>query len=163
MPAKALIEASELDLERPVFDLHAIRARNPHRHHMEMLDSVVHFDPQHGTIAGIKNVRPDEFWVSGHFPGRPVLPGVLMLEAAGQLCSVYCQETCGHKKVLVFAAIESARFRGMVVPGDRLLLMCKMLSTRSNATRFDTQGFVGTNLIFEACILGMLSELHNNK
>ncbi|MFN0060324.1 MAG: 3-hydroxyacyl-ACP dehydratase FabZ family protein [Planctomycetota bacterium] len=161
MAVKPLIEASELNFEQPVFDIHGIRARNPHRHHMEMLDSIVHFNPERGTIAGVKQVRDDAFWVSGHFPGRPIMPGVLMIEAAGQLGSFYCQEVNKHKMVLVFASIESARFRGFVVPGDRLVVLCKLLSARSNATRFDTQGFVGDNLIFECQLLGMLSDMKN--
>src|ERR1700692_3056965 len=78
-----------LDFDRGVVEQNEIRRVNPQRFEMEHLNAIVHMDREKHIIVGYKDVRPDEFWVRGHMPGYPVLPGVLMCEAAAQLCSYY--------------------------------------------------------------------------
>ncbi len=156
MHPRPIIDLETIDPGRVVFDKEEIRARNPHRHEMELLDRIVHFDPAEGSIAAIKHVRDDEFWVRGHFPGRPVFPGVLMLEAAGQICSFYCKELLRHERVMGFASAREVRFRGLVVPGDELLIVGRILKLMKNrGARFSAQGYVRQQLVFECEILGM--------
>src|SRR5262245_22594642 len=102
----------DLDLSRPVADLAAIHAVNPHRFGMEMLSAIVLLDPQRRLIVGYKDVRPGEFWVPGHMPGFPLLPGVLMCEAAAQLCGYYVssQQVVPEGSLMGLAGIDDARF-----------------------------------------------------
>ena len=102
-----------------------------------------------------KDVRDDEFWVRGHIPGRPLLPGVLMIEAAAQMSSLYYKYVQKDPRFLGFGAVDGVKFRGQVVPGDRLLLLGKAVEIRSRRAVFDTQGVVGDKLVFEARITGM--------
>src|SRR5437773_2822562 len=89
MPPPYHLDPAELDLGRIVADIEAIRRINPQRFEMEQLSAIVHIDPERQVIAGYKDVGVDEFWVRGHMPGYPLLPGVLLCEAAAQLCSYY--------------------------------------------------------------------------
>src|SRR5580693_7369283 len=95
MPPELYLDPSQLDLNQVVADQEAIRAVLPQRHEMEQLTAIVHVDPEQQIIAGYKDVRADEFWVRGHMPGAPLLPGVLMCEAAAQLCSYYIMKISG--------------------------------------------------------------------
>src|SRR5438874_12615378 len=89
MPPPAHFNPKQLDLSRVVADRDAIRKVNPQRFEMEQLDAIVLVDAARELIAGYKDARPDEFWVRGHMPDYPLMPGVLMLEAAAQICSYY--------------------------------------------------------------------------
>src|SRR5262245_23054443 len=89
MPPSINFHPSQLNLERVVADKEAIRRVNPQRFEMEQLDAIVLIDPVQHLVAGYKDLRADEFWVRGHMPAYPLLPGVLMCEAAAQLCSYY--------------------------------------------------------------------------
>lgn len=154
--SQPLIPFDEIDLGTTLYDIEAIREANPHRHEMELLDRIVLFNPDAGLIVGTKKVREDEFWVRGHFPHKALFPGVLMLEATGQLCSFYCKTVVQHDRTMVFAAAQNVRFRGMVEPGDDLVIQGRMLSMRRTATRFEGQCWVGDRLVFEGEITGML-------
>src|SRR5438128_1220919 len=90
MPPVALVDPAAVDTSRVVADRAAIRQANPQRFEMEQLDAIVLIDPKERLIIGYKDVRPDEFWVRGHMPDYPLMPGVLICEAAAQLSSYYC-------------------------------------------------------------------------
>ncbi|MFQ5654791.1 MAG: 3-hydroxyacyl-ACP dehydratase FabZ family protein, partial [Planctomycetota bacterium] len=122
MPPKPLFDLDLVDLSATVFARQHIRQRIAQRAEMEMIDRIVLFEPERGRIAGVKEVRKEEFWVAGHFPGRPLFPGVLMIEAAGQLCSFYFAQVGGADTVIAFAAADNVRFRGVVTPGDTLVI-----------------------------------------
>src|SRR5260370_41120418 len=93
---------------------------------MEQLHAIIHMDTEKHIIVGYKDVRSDEFWVRGHFPGYPLLPGVLMCEAAAQLCSYYsATHGLSQGDFIGFGGLENIRFRGQVRPGDRLGLIVK--------------------------------------
>ena len=89
MPPELHYDPSKLDLEQVLVDQEGIRRVNPQRFEMEQLTAIVHLDNEQHLIAGYKDVRPDEFWTRGHMPGYPLLPGVLMCEAAAQLAAYY--------------------------------------------------------------------------
>src|ERR1700710_195987 len=89
MPPQLLYALAGIDLDGILSDQEGIRAVNPQRGDMEQLNAIVYGDKEKGHIIGYKDVRADEFWVPGHIPGNPLLPGVLMLEAGAQLASFY--------------------------------------------------------------------------
>jgi len=155
MAPALLVDLAKLDLDRIVMPIEEIRRLIPHRYEMEQLTAVIHLDPEAGHIVAVKDVRDDEFWVRGHIPGRPLLPGVLMIEAAAQMCSVYFKKVSEDPRFLGFGGVDGVKFRGQVVPGDRLLLLGRAVEIRSRRAVFDTQGVVGDRLVFEARITGM--------
>src|SRR5437870_6971315 len=123
MPPQLLFDISRIDLRHIEFDQEVVRQNNPHRGDMEMLNGIVWADHPAGQILGFKDVRPDEFWVSGHIPGRPLFPGVLMIEAAAQLASFYTKKFLGWNGFVGFGGVSEAKFRQQVVPADRLSVL----------------------------------------
>ena len=128
---------------------------NPQCGDMRQLDYVIWATDDATEGLGVKSVRPDEFWVAGHIPGRPLLPGVLMLEAGAQLCGILQQAKCTDKHFVGFTRCDHAVFRGQVVPGDTLYLLAKEVSFRPRRFVSAAQGVVNGKLVFEATITGM--------
>jgi 3-hydroxyacyl-[acyl-carrier-protein] dehydratase len=123
---------------------------------MQQLTAIVYCDNVQHIVAGYKDVGSDEFWVRGHMPGYPLLPGVLMCEAAAQLCGYYIV-THGLMQgdFIAFGGMEDVRFRSPVRPGDRLVLIGKATKLNRRQSIFNVQGFVGSAMAFHADILGV--------
>jgi 3-hydroxyacyl-[acyl-carrier-protein] dehydratase len=163
MPADAMpaIDWNTLDFARPLADRTAIDSINSHRHEMVLLTGVLTIDSAKKIIVGYKDVTSDEFWVRGHFPDFPVMPGVLMCEAAAQLISfyIYSEGIVPADRLVGLGGIESARFREPVRPGDRLVLVGAGRRTNSRLSKFDVTGHVHRSgqyeLAFEATLLGV--------
>jgi 3-hydroxyacyl-[acyl-carrier-protein] dehydratase len=156
MPPPLHLDPASLDLNRVVADQEAIRKHNPQRFEMEQLTAIVHLDREAHLIVGYKDVRPDEFWVRGHMPDYPLMPGVLMCEAAAQMCSYYTHLVgLLEGDFIGFGGLEDVRFRGVVRPGDRLVLVGKGIKLHRRQTVFNVQGFVGTTMVFHADIIGV--------
>jgi 3-hydroxyacyl-[acyl-carrier-protein] dehydratase len=156
MPPEVHFDPARLDLGQIVANQEAIRGVNPQRYEMEQLTAVVYVDVGQHVIAGYRDVRPDEFWVRGHMPDYPLLPGVLMCEAAAQLCSYYISNHgLMSGDFIGFGGLENVRFRGTVHPGDRLVLVAKATKLHRRQTIFNVQGFVGTTMVFHADIIGV--------
>ena len=158
MAAKDLIiDPSEYDLDTIVADIEVIRQYNPQRHEMEQLTAIVYDNPESNICVGYKDIADDEFWVRGHMPGMPLMPGVMMCESAAQLCSYFVQrhDLLGSDMV-GFGGLEDVRFRDMVVPGDRFVVMSQLLKVRRGAmivARF--QGYVRDTLVVGGKIKGI--------
>jgi len=155
MAPPLLFDLEGMDLERVLLGPDQIRRYNPHRYEMEQLGGVLHLDREAGRIVAFKDVRADEFWVRGHIPGRPLMPGVLMIEAAAQMCSLYYKVVTEDERFLGFGGVDEVKFRGQVVPGDRLILLGVAEEIRSRRACFRTQGAVKGNVVFEGRITGM--------
>ena len=159
------IDFSTLDFSKPIADLNAIRAVNPQRHEFEMLTGIVYLDPEKHLIVGFKDLSPDEFWARGHMPGFPLFPGVLMCEAAAQLCGYYyTTQQIGNPGVLLgLGGLDEARFIRSVRPGDRLILVGAGVKIHRRLTRFKVTGYVEGQKAFETLVtgvpLGKLEEL----
>jgi 3-hydroxyacyl-[acyl-carrier-protein] dehydratase len=151
--------------DNPLIGIEQIRSVNPHRYEFEMLTGIVHVDPTQQVIIGFKDMRETDFWVRGHMPGIPLFPGVLMCEAAAQLCGYYyVSQKVGDDGILMgLAGIDEARFVRTVRPGERLIMVGTGLKVRRRLTRFRVVGQVGTEKAFETVIsgvpLGQLEEL----
>ena len=155
MPPQMLVDASRYDPAKVVMTLEEIRRRNPQRYEMEQLSGVLLFDPQAGEIVTFKDLTAEEFWIRGHIPGRPLMPGVIMIEAAAQMSSLYYSLVSPSDKFIGFGGVDDVKFRGQVVPGDKLILLGKAVEIRPRRAVFDTQGLVGDRLVFQARITGM--------
>ena len=104
-----------------------IEALIPHRWPMLMVDRIIEYDADAKRIVGIKGISATEFWAQGHFPGLPILPGVLQVEALAQTMAVYVAKQPGFgDRIGLFAAIDETRFKRIVVPGDVLRLEVTM-------------------------------------
>ena len=154
MPPQLLYDISGIDLNHVLFDQEAIRQRNPQRGAMEHLNAIVHADPEKGHIVGYKDVRDDEFWVEGHIPGRPLLPGVIMIEAGAQLASFYTRQYVGWKGFIGFGGADEIRFRQSVSPGVRMYLLGLKIWERHRRVCCKIQGLVNGTQVFEASIVG---------
>ena len=158
MAGKALLyDISTLDFDNPVADLEAIRQCNAQRFEMEQLTAIVYADPQAKICVGYKDVTDEEFWVRGHMPGMPLMPGVIMLEAAAQLCSYFAiQFDLLGTKMLGFGGLEEVHFRDTVLPGNRLVLIAKFLKARRNRMMVSAfQGVVGESVVVDGVIKGI--------
>lgn len=160
MAPQLLFDLSEHDLDHILYGPDRIEAYNPHRGAMRMLDAIVweHVDATNSKAIGYRDIGHDEFWVPGHIPGRPIFPGVLMIESAAQFASYITmrkfEET--HKfEFIGFAAVDNVKFRGQVAPGDRLYLLIDGFSMKPRRAICNAQGVVNGNLVFQATITGM--------
>jgi 3-hydroxyacyl-[acyl-carrier-protein] dehydratase len=157
MPPPTLYDLSSIDFSRPVFDIEAIRRLNPQRNQMEQLSAIVFVDTENHGIVGYKDVTDNEFWVTGHMPGFPLMPGVIMCEAAAQLASFYAQK---YKLLggdfVGFGGMDEIRFRGPIFPDCRLILLARLTSLRpGRRATFEFQGLVEDRMVFTGSMIGV--------
>ena len=156
MPPAVNFDLAKIDFNHVIADKEAIRRINPQRFEMEHLDAVLLVDPTQHLIIGYKDVRFDEFWVRGHMPDYPLLPGVLMCEAAAQLCAYYIRsEKLMGGDFMGFGGMENVRFRKPVHAGERLLLVGKAAKVNRRQTVCNVQGFVNQVMVFHGDIIGV--------
>jgi 3-hydroxyacyl-[acyl-carrier-protein] dehydratase len=153
--AKYLFDIAGIDLSRVLYDQEAVRRANPQRGEMEHLNGIVWADPQTGRIIGYKDVRNDEFWVSCHIPGRPLLPGVLMIECGAQLASFYTRTFDKWEGFIGFGGADDCKFRQAVSPGCRMYVLGQKLWERHRRIHCRVQGIVDGGIVFEAGITGV--------
>lgn len=152
-----LVDLSLVDFDRPIASLDEIRKFNPQRFEMEQLTAVVYANEQNYSCVGYKDVTESEFWCRGHMPGLPLMPGVVMLESIAQLCSYVTQryDLLGVEMV-GFGGLEKVRFRDVVVPGDRLIVMCRLSKVRRGQMIVcDFQGVVKDRIAVEGVLKGI--------
>lgn len=154
MPPQFIIDLAGIDLDRVLYDQDEVRKVNPQRGDMEQLDAIVHVHPEKGEIIGYKDIRDNEFWVAGHIPGRPLFPGVLMIEAAAQVASFYTKKVMNWEGFIGFGGVDKVKFRLPVTPGVRMYILGKKLWDRHRRVGCAMQGVINGNLIFEAEITG---------
>ena len=157
MPKKPpILDFSEFDLDHVVADVETIRKYNRQRFEMEQLTAIVYEDRDKHICVGYKDLQPDEFWVRGHMPGMPLMPGVIMCEAAAQMASYYnMRYQVMAVDLLGFGGLEEVRFRSLVRPGDRLVIMARMLKVRRLMLTCEFQGYVRQNLVCEGILIGI--------
>lgn len=139
-------------------DIHRIVEMIPHRYPFLMVDRLIDVVPGESAV-GLKNVTANEPFFQGHFPGRPVMPGVLIIEAMAQTAAVIVVASLGESaegKLVYFMSIENARFRKPVEPGDQLRLICRKERQRANVWRFTGEARVGDTVVAEAVYTAMI-------
>jgi len=137
-------------------DIHKILEKLPHRYPMLMVDRVLEIE-KNVRIRAIKNVSINEPFFQGHFPGRPVMPGVMMLEALAQAAGILVFDGMGinadQKTVYYFVGIDNARFKRPVEPGDQLILDVKVERAKAGIYKFSAKALVGDEVAVEAQLM----------
>jgi len=134
-----------------IFDSVAIQRILPHRYPFLLVDNVVEFEPGE-RIVGIKNVTFNEPFFNGHFPGRPIMPGVLIVEAMAQTGGILLLKDDAEveNKLVVFMGIDNVRFRKTVLPGDQLIMELTMIKARKSTFKMAGKAFVRGDMVCEA-------------
>ncbi|MHC4868589.1 MAG: 3-hydroxyacyl-ACP dehydratase FabZ family protein [Planctomycetota bacterium] len=155
MASPLLLDLDAIDLDAVAADEARVGEVNPQCGLMRQLDYVVWFNDIITQGVGVKQVRDDEFWVPYHIPGRPLMPGVMMIEACAQLGSFLYRTKTPNLPFVGFTRCNDTVFRGQVVPGDRMLILCDEVeaSRRRFISRF--QCVVEGKMVMETTITGM--------
>ena len=156
MPPPLLFDLSQIDLKaKPIFDKEAIGKVNPQRFEMQQLDGILWYDKEKLLILGYKDVTGGEFWIRGHIPGRPLMPAVIMVEAAAQLSGFFVKHIYELEGFIGFAGIDSAKFRAPVEPGQRLYLLGRITKFKRRKYTTSVQGVVDDTMVFETQVSGL--------
>lgn len=150
-----ILDLSSIDLEARIHPRSYIERFIPHRDVMSLVDAIVWESADHKQGVGVWNVREDEFWTAGHFPGTPLVPGVLMIEAGAQLACYLYNVRDGLPKVVLFLRMQDVAFRASVSPGQSLYLLCDEVKAGRRKFVCNMQGIVEGKIAFDATITGM--------
>jgi 3-hydroxyacyl-[acyl-carrier-protein] dehydratase len=150
---------NELATKLDTIDIGRLMELLPHRYPFLLVDRIIEVDGDK-TGIGIKNVTINEPFFVGHFPGRPIMPGVLIVEGMAQTAGAMCLHArgVGSPKLVYFMTIESAKFRKPVLPGDTLHYRLTQIRYRANVWKFSGEAWVGDNKMAEAVVSALISD-----
>lgn len=142
-----------------MLDINEIMQYLPHRYPFLLVDRVLEYE-ENKNIVAIKNVTMNEPFFQGHFPGNPVMPGVLVIEAMAQVGGILAFKSVNNvrKKLVYFMGIDNARFRKPVIPGDQLKFVLEVTKQRRNIWAFKADAFVDDVRVAEADVMATLVE-----
>ena len=147
-------------------DINKILSLIPHRYPFILVDRVLYYKVYDHLVA-IKNVTMNEPFFMGHFPGNPIMPGVLMLEALAQASAILSNLSRaakeGHEYLFYFAGIDNAKFKQIVTPGDQLRLEVKLIGQKRDFWRLHGEAFVGDKLAFSADLMSAVKEVKSDR
>ena len=153
------MKAMEEKMEK-AFDIQEIMKLLPHRYPFIMIDRILELTPGEKVIA-LKNVTINEPFFQGHFPGNPIMPGVLIIEAMGQAGAVLAAKSLErepHGSLIYFMGMDKVKFRKPVTPGDQLIFEMKFLKQRRNVFRMSGTAYVNKNVVAEAELMATFGE-----
>lgn len=158
MPSTPLVDLGSLDLTRVVHPKAEIYSKLKHRGRFALLDGILVNDRASELVVAYKDLRTDDWWCEDHIPGRPIFPGMLMIEASAHLATFefFVRRPEAQDAFIGFTAIDKARFRSIVEPPGRLHIAGRATRCRTNLFTFHAQGFVKEDLVFEAEVMGMV-------
>lgn len=140
-----------------VADIKEIQDILPHRYPFLLIDKVIEIE-EGVKAVGIKNITINEPFFQGHFPGNPVMPGVLVIEAMAQTGAILAYKSGVRGKSVFFMSVEKAKFRKPVLPGDQLRLEIRLLHRRQTVVKFECFAYVNTTLVAEAEFTAMVTD-----
>lgn len=145
------------ETEKQVYDINTIRECLPHRYPFLLVDRILEVDSEKKRVVGIKNVTINEPFFQGHFPNEPVMPGVLILEAMGQVgCVLMAMEQkreavpAGERRIVFLTTVHEAKFRKSVMPGDQLRTEAELIRFRGKVGKMKFTGRVDGEIVAEA-------------
>ncbi|MCB1532385.1 MAG: 3-hydroxyacyl-ACP dehydratase FabZ [Alphaproteobacteria bacterium] len=150
----------KLDQNSPVIDIQRVMQMIPHRYPILLVDRVLDLVPGESAVS-LKNVTFNEPHFMGHFPGFPVMPGVLIIEAMAQTAAIVVVEALGKKaegKIVYFMTIDNARFRSPVTPGDTMHIHVEKVRAKGPVWKFSGKATVGDKLCAEATFSAMITD-----
>lgn len=156
---KLTTKYQDIDKKGVVFDINAIKKILPHRYPFLLVDAIVELEPGKRTV-GYKNVTANEEFFQGHFPAKPVMPGVLIIEAMAQVGGILLlnDEADPENKLVFFMGIDNAKFRKTVQPGDQLVMELELLKARRKTFKMSGKSYVKGQLVCEAEMMAMVVE-----
>ncbi len=154
-----IVDLQSLDLSRHVVPDAVLREMLPHAHEFQMLDGICHYDAEKGIAVGYKEWGSDPWWARGHVPGRPIMPGVLMIEGAAQIATFLVKQKSDWAKhrMIGLAGLDDVRIRGQVVPPARVYFVsgsCVVSGRR--LAKMAAQVFANGQMIMEMTVMGVM-------
>jgi len=140
-----------------MMNVNDIRKILPHRYPFLLVDRILTLEPKVRAV-GLKNVTVNEQFFQGHFPGNPIMPGVLIIEAMAQVSGILAFHSGAQGKSVYFMSIEKTKFRKPVIPGDQLRFEVSVAQNRNNVWKFSGQAFVDDNIVAESDFTAMVSD-----
>lgn len=151
-----IIDPDRYDLDNPISDIEEIRKHNKHRFEMEQLTGILFESFEEKAAVGYLDTSDKSFWVRGHLPDFPLMPGVIMCESAAQLTSFFANKYDLMPGCLIgLGGIDGVRFRGVIRPGDRFVVQARMIHCKRILITAEFVGLVGSNIVCEGIIKGV--------
>ena len=159
MPADFFLDPQTYSIEKPLFDRAGIAEVLPHRDQLALPDGIFYLDAPTRTVGGWMDVPKQAFWTSGHFPGNPILPGVVLVESIAQVSLVAYKKLMPEilNRLVVFGGIDDVRFRGVVRPGDRVYMVSRLNEMSRRGLKCGSQGIVNGKLVFEGVLFAFVT------
>lgn len=157
--ARPLVDLSTLDLSRDVVSQEELRALIPQRDYFQLIDGICHFDPEQSIVVCYKDWPADAWWGKGHIPGKPLMPGVLMIEGAAQAAGFLIKKVMGWEqdRFVGLGGLNDVRFRGQVIPPARVYFVSAQGQVSgSRLARFPAQAFCNGQMVMDMELLGVL-------
>lgn len=157
MPSEPLINPAEFENKLAIYGRDEIAKYVPQSFEFAMLDGILHVDKANKLAVGYYEAKTDSFWARGHIPGRPLMPGVLQIESAAQLCTFLFKRELseGRTDFMGFGGVDNARFRGAVVPPARFITAVRCDQLRPKASYWTIQGYANQKLVLEGTIFAV--------
>jgi 3-hydroxyacyl-[acyl-carrier-protein] dehydratase len=155
--ARAILDLATLDLSTDVMEVEEIRTLLPHAHEFQLIDGVCHLDIERGTIVAYKDWEEDPWWARGHIPGRPLMPGVLIVEGCAQASTILMKkyERIDSEGFIGLAGLNNVRFRGQVVPPCRVHFVSVATPTGRKILKYPAQCFLDGKMVMQMELLGV--------
>lgn len=153
-----LVDIATLDLTKDVLPDDELRAMLPHAHEFKLIDGICHLDLEAGIVVGYKRWDANPWWARGHIPGRPIMPGVLLVEGSAQVATVLMKkrERWGMDRFIGLGGLDDVRFRGTVVPPTTVYFVSKVGNRSTRIAKYPAQCFCDGKLVMEMEMLGIL-------
>ncbi len=158
MAKEPFLDLASLDIENEALSPETVGLYLPQRYEFQLVGRVFHLDLEKGLIAAYTDFNPEDWWAKGHFPGHPLVPGVLLTEAAAQVATLLWKELIPvehRNKLIGFGGLDKVRFRGQVKPPERVIFLAKLGRLGTRVSQFPTQALIGNRIVFEGTILGV--------